>query len=232
MARPNPASSPARAYHWLDLITALFVTVLIVSNIASTKILDLGPFTFDGGTILFPLSYIFGDVLTEVYGYQRSRRVIWTGFGCLLLTAVTLAVVDALPAGAGWNLQDAYHAILGPVARIVAGSLVAYAAGEFVNSYVLAKLKVRTDGRWLWLRTIASTLVGEGVDTVVFLLVAFAGVLPTEVLTTIFISNYIFKVGIEVLFTPVTYQIVNFLKRSEREDYYDRHTNFNPIAID
>jgi uncharacterized integral membrane protein (TIGR00697 family) len=140
-------------------------------------------------------------------------------------------VVDALPAGAGWDLQDAFHAILGPVTRIVAGSLIAYAAGEFVNSYVLAKLKVRTAGRWLWLRTINSTLVGQAVDTVVFLLVAFAGVFPPGVLMTIFVSNYLFKVGIEVLFTPLTYRVVASLKQSEREDYFDRNTNFNPLAL-
>jgi uncharacterized integral membrane protein (TIGR00697 family) len=222
---------PARGYRWLDLVTALFVTVLIVSNIASTKILVLGPFTFDGGTIIFPLSYIFGDVLTEVYGYRRSRRVIWIGFGCLCLTALTLGVVDALPPAAEWGLQDAFHAILGPVLRIVVASLAAYAAGEFVNAYILAKLKVRTAGRWLWLRTISSTLVGQAVDTSVFLVIAFAGVFTPDLLGLIFISNYVFKVGIEVLFTPLTYQVVNFLKQTEREDYFDRHTNFSPLAF-
>jgi uncharacterized integral membrane protein (TIGR00697 family) len=222
---------PARAYRWLDLVTAVFVTVLIVSNIASTKILVLGPFTFDGGTIIFPLSYIFGDVLTEVYGYRRSRRVIWIGFGCLCLTALTLGVVDALPPAAEWSLQDAFHAILGPVLRIVVASLTAYAAGEFVNAYILAKLKVRTEGRWLWLRTISSTLVGQAVDTSVFLLIAFAGVFTPSLLWLIFISNYVFKVGIEVAFTPVTYQVVNFLKQAEREDHFDRQTNFSPLAF-
>jgi uncharacterized integral membrane protein (TIGR00697 family) len=220
-----------KSYRYLDLITAAFVTVLIVSNIGSTKILTLGPFTFDGGTILFPLAYIFGDVLTEVYGYKASRRVIWTGFVCLALTAVTLGIIDMLPAASDWGLQDAYHAILGQAPRIVIASLIAYFAGEFTNSVVLAKLKVRTEGRWLWARTIASTLVGEGIDTSIFLLVAFLGVLPNELLWTIFISNYIFKVGIEVLFTPITYQVVAFLKRAETEDYYDRTTDFNPFAM-
>jgi uncharacterized integral membrane protein (TIGR00697 family) len=220
-----------RHYRHLDLITALFVTVLIVSNIASTKILILGPFTFDGGTILFPLAYIFGDVLTEVYGYTPSRRVIWTGFGCLALTAVTLAIVDALPPAPDWTLQSAFSAILGQAPRIVSGSLLAYWAGEFVNSFILAKLKVRTDGRWLWTRTIGSTLVGEGVDTAVFLTVAFLGVLPTDLLWTIFVSNYVFKVGVETVFTPITYQVVGFLKRAEREDYYDRDTDFNPFRV-
>lgn len=220
-----------RAYRFLDLITALFVTVLIISNIASTKILVMGPFTFDGGTIIFPLSYIFGDILTEVYGYKRSRRVIWTGFACLALTALTLAVVEAMPPDPTWGLQEAFHLILGQTPRIVLGSLLAYCAGEFVNSYILAKLKVRTGGRWLWARTISSTLVGEGVDTVVFILVAFLGVLPNDLLWTIFVSNYLFKVGVEVAFTPLTYQLVNLLKRAENEDYFDRDTNFNPLSL-
>lgn len=220
-----------RSYRYLDFITALFVTVLIISNIASTKILVVGWFTFDGGTIIFPLSYIFGDILTEVYGYKRSRRVIWTGFACLALMALTLAVVDALPPDPTWGLQESFHLILGQTSRIVIGSLLAYWAGEFVNSYILAKLKVRTGGRWLWVRTISSTLVGEGVDTVVFILVAFLGLWPADLLWTIFISNYIFKVGVEVVFTPLTYQLVNLLKRAENEDYFDRDTNFNPLAL-
>jgi len=229
-----------RAYRYLDLITALFVTVLIVSNIASTKILSLGPLTFDGGTILFPLAYIFGDVLTEVYGYKASRRVIWTGFACLIITALTLGVVGALPPAADWALpgfetgaaaQSAFLAILGQTPRIVLASLIAYWAGEFTNAFVLAKLKVRTKGRWLWSRTIGSTLVGQLVDTSIFLLVAFWGVFPNALLWTIFVSNYVFKVGIEALFTPLTYQVVNSLKQAEREDYYDHETNFNPLAL-
>jgi queuosine precursor transporter len=221
-----------RAYKFLPTLMAAFVTVLIVSNIASTKILVLGSFTFDGGTILFPLAYVFGDVLTEVYGYRASRRVIWTGFACLVVAALTLAVVDALPPAPDWGLQDAFHAILGQAPRIVMASLLAYWAGEFVNSYVLARLKVRTGGKWLWARTIASTLVGEGLDTSVFLLVAFLGVLPAGLLWTLFLSNYIFKVGVEVALTPVTYQIVNALKRIENEDYFDRDTDFNPLVIE
>ena len=220
-----------RAYRYLDLITAAFVAVLLISNVSSTKILVLGPFTFDGGTILFPLAYIFGDMLTEVYGYARSRRVIWTGFGLLALAAVTFAIVDAAQPAADWALQDSFHAILGQTPRIVLGSLLAYSAGEFTNSVVLAKLKVATAGRWLWVRTIGSTLLGEGVDTSIFLLVAFAGVLSPGLLWTVFVSNYIFKVGVEVLFTPVTYAVVGFLKRAENEDFYDRATDFNPFVL-
>jgi uncharacterized integral membrane protein (TIGR00697 family) len=219
-----------KRYRYLDLIMAVFVTVLIVSNIASTKVMVLGPFTFDGGTILFPLAYIFGDVLTEVYGYRASRRVIWAGFACLALMAVTLGIVDLLPPASDWTLQEAYHAILGQTPRIVLGSLAAYWAGEFVNSYILAKLKVFTDGRWLWVRTIGSTIFGEGVDTSIFLLIAFLGVWSNELLWTVFFSNYVFKVGVETVFTPLTYQVVKRLKQVENEDFYDRETNFNPFA--
>jgi uncharacterized integral membrane protein (TIGR00697 family) len=221
------------AYQYLDLITAAFVAVLLVSNIASTKLLVLGRFEFDGGTILFPLAYIFGDVLTEVYGYGRSRRVIWTGFVILALSAALFTFVDALPPSPapGWPGQESFHAVLGLVPRIFLGSLLAYFAGEFVNSYLLAKLKLRTHGRFLWLRTISSTVFGQGVDTSVFLLVAFYGLLPNPTLWKVFVSNYVFKVGFEVLSTPLTYAVVNALKRAEREDYYDRDTDFNPFAL-
>ncbi len=215
-----------RAYRHLATLTALFVAVLILSNVASTKVVELGPFTFDGGTLLFPLAYIFGDVLTEVYGYRASRRVIWTGFACLALMVVTLAVVDALP-----PRSDAFSAVLGQAPRLAVASLVAYWAGEFVNAFVLAKLKVRTAGRWLWTRTLSSTLVGQLVDTAVFLLAAFYGAWPNDLLWTVFVSNYVFKVGVEALFTPVTYQVVGFLKRTEREDYFDRETDFNPLVL-
>jgi len=229
-----------RPYRFLDLITALFVTVLIVSNITSNKLLELGQLSFDGGTILFPLAYIFGDVLTEVYGYKTSRRVIWIGFACLVLMALTFAAVVALPPATFWVLsgfntveasQMAFAAVLGQTPRIVLGSLVAYWAGEFTNSYILAKLKVRTQGKQLWTRTISSTLVGQLVDTAVFLPIAFLGTVSNADLWEIFISNYVFKVSVEVLFTPLTYQVVNFLKRAENEDYFDRTTNFNPLAF-
>ncbi len=222
---------PPEGYRAFDLIMALFVAVLLISNVASSKILDLGPFTFDGGTLLFPISYIFGDVLTEVYGYGRSRRVIWAGFFAALLMAGTLAVVGWLPAAAGWEGQAAYAAILGQTPRIVLGSVVAYFAGEFANSYTLARMKLLTGGRFLWMRTIGSTLVGEGVDTVLFVLIAFAGVLPPALLVTIVISNYLFKCGFEALATPITYQVVNHLKRLERQDYFDWNTDFNPFSL-
>jgi uncharacterized integral membrane protein (TIGR00697 family) len=220
-----------RGYRYFDFIVALFVAVLLISNVASSKILRLGPFTFDGGTILFPISYIFGDILTEVYGYRRSRRVIWSGFGSALLMSATFAVVGALPPAQGWEGQEAYLAILGQTPRIVVASLVAYFAGEFSNSYVLARMKIMTRGRWLWSRTIGSTLVGEGVDTLLFVTIAFAGVLPTSLLATVIVSNYVFKCGFEALATPITYQVVRFLKAVENEDYYDYDTDFNPFVV-
>ena len=220
-----------RSFRYFDLVMALFVAVLIISNVASSKIVDLGPLTFDGGTILFPVSYIFGDILTEVYGYERSRRVIWTGFGCAALTAITLGIVGMLPAAQGWEHQAAYAAILGQTPRIVVASLIAYFAGEFSNSFILAKMKVWTNGRFLWSRTIGSTLIGEGVDTLLFVSIAFAGALPTQLLFSIIVSNYLFKVGIEALATPLTYRLVRLLKKVEGEDYYDTDTDFNPFKL-
>ena len=226
-----------KSYKHLDTITALFVAVLLISNVASTKILDLSSFffnlkylVFDGGTLLFPLSYIFGDILTEVYGYKRSRKVIWLGFSCALLMSITFIVVGKLPADTYWGNQEAYDAILGLTPRIVLGSLIAYFVGEFSNSYILAKMKLITKGKHLWMRTIASTLVGEFLDTILFVLIAFYGVLDNSLLITIVISNYIFKTMFEVALTPATYKIVNWLKKSEKEDYYDNDTNFNPFT--
>jgi queuosine precursor transporter len=221
-----------RVYRYYDLIMASFVAVLLISNVASTKILVLGPFTFDGGTILFPISYIFGDILTEVYGYARSRRVIWVGFAANLLMALVFALVGALPPAAGWEHQEAYEAILGITPRIVLASLVAYFAGSFSNSWVMARMKVLTSGRWLWTRTIASTLVGQGIDTALFVVLAFYGILPTALLTSIVISNYVFKCALEATVTPITYRVVNGLKRAENEDYYDIETDMTPFSVD
>jgi uncharacterized integral membrane protein (TIGR00697 family) len=222
---------PQKSLRYFDLINAAFVAVLIISNVTSTKILILGPFTFDGGTILFPISYIFGDVLTEVYGYKKARRVIWNGFFWSLVTVVIFSIVGALPPAPGWDLQPAYMAILGQTPRIVLASLLAFLAGEISNSVVLAKMKIATNGRLLWTRTIGSTLIGEGIDTLIFATVAFSGVLTSDILVALIVSNYIFKVGVEILFTPATYAVVAFLKRAENEDYYDRDTVFNPLPI-
>ena len=220
-----------RAYKHLDLITASFVAVLLISNIASTKILDLGWFTFDGGTILFPLAYIFGDVLTEVYGFARSRRVIWIGFFWIAVAAGVFYLVDILPAAAEYEHAESFSAILGQTPRIVLASLIAFLCGEFINSVILAKMKVRTEGRALWARAMGSTLFGQAVDTAVFLAIAFGGVFTTATMIDIFRSNYIFKVGVEILFLPVTYMVVKYLKKSEGVDVYDRDTDFNPFSI-
>jgi queuosine precursor transporter len=220
-----------QATRYLEIITGLFVAVVIISNIASTKILQLGPFTFDGGTILFPISYIFGDVLTEVYGYMASRRVIWTGFLSCLGLSLVLWIVGWLPPAADWQYQEAYKSILMTTPRIAFASLIAFSAGEFSNSYILAKMKIWTQGKYLWTRTIGSTIVGEGADTLIFCVVAFFGVLPMGLLVSVIVSNYIFKVGVEVLATPVTYRTVAFLKATEHIDVYDKDTKFNPFSL-
>jgi queuosine precursor transporter len=217
---------------YFDVIMALFVAVLLISNVASTKILVLWKFTFDGGTILFPLSYIFGDILTEVYGYRRSRKVIWTGFFAALLMSLVLWAVQVLPPASGWTNQQAYESLLGFVPRIVFASLIAYFSGEFTNSFVLSRLKIIMEGRKLWVRTIGSTLLGEGIDTAIFCLVAFYGVLPYHLLISVIVSNYIFKCSVEILFTPVTYAIVGFLKKHEHEDVYDRGISYNPFRFE
>ena len=220
-----------KAFKHLDTITALFVAVLLISNIASAKIVQFGFLTFDGGTLLFPLSYIFGDILTEVYGYARSRKVIWLGFAAAILMSVTFIAVGALPSAPEWTAQAAYDQILGFTPRIVLASLIAYFAGEFSNSFVLAKLKVKTQGKYLWVRTIGSTLIGQVVDTLIFSLIAFSGVIPYSLLVTLIISNYVFKCGVEILFTPATYWITGWLKQQEKEDFYDVQTDFNPFQI-
>lgn len=213
------------------IIMTAFVTILLLSNTVAVKITHLGPFYFDGATILFPLAYIFGDILTEVYGYRRSRIVIWVGFLACGLMSLTYWAVGALPAAEDWTGQSAYVATLGQVPRIVLASLVAYFCGEFINAYILAKMKIATQGRYLWTRTIGSTLVGQGVDTIIFVTIAFSGVIPGSLLWYMIASNYIFKTAYEILATPLTYLAVGTLKRVEQIDYYDNDTNFNPFKI-
>jgi uncharacterized integral membrane protein (TIGR00697 family) len=233
-----------KAYRYYDLIMVFFVLVLILSNIlSSAKIVDWGvslfglPLAFDAGTLLFPVSYIFGDILTEVYGYRRSRRVIWTGFACLVLTSLLMFIVQMLPGEATWEQtagQKAYDAILSGMTSggIILASLLGYWLGEFSNSFTLAKMKILTRGKWLWTRTIGSTLAGEGVDTLVFVSVAtLFGVFPASLMATLIVTNYLFKVGVEALMTPVTYRIVRFLKAEEQEDFYDLQTDFNPFHL-
>ncbi|OGO24072.1 MAG: transporter [Chloroflexi bacterium RBG_16_51_16] len=231
-------------FRYFDIILVLFVTVLLVSNIASSaKIIDWGmailglPLAFDAGTILFPISYIFGDVLVEVYGYRRSRRVIWLGFFCLALASSILWLVGRMPGESTWQTyagDAAYSAILGGMSSggIVLGSLAGYWSGEFSNSMILARLKVITKGRWLWLRTIGSTLVGELVDSIIFVTAAtLFGVFPWSLFMTLTLTNYIFKVAVEIGFTPLTYSVVNFLKKAEQEDFFDKGTDFNPLIF-
>lgn len=232
-----------KPYRYYDGIVALFVTTLLLSNLlSSAKIIDLGvgigslALAFDAGTLIFPISYIFGDVLTEVYGYKRSRRVIWFGFGAALLMGLMVWLAGLLPGEAEWESyagQAAYDAILGGISGLIVASLAAYWLGEFSNSYVLARMKIATQGRWVWMRTIGSTLVGQGVDTLVFFLIATAlGVFPLTLLVTLIITNYILKVSIEVLFTPLTLRLITRLKEAEQEDAYDYNTRFNPFRLD
>ncbi len=231
-----------KQFRFYDLIMALFVTVLLISNLlSSAKIVDLGAsilgldLLFDAGTLVFPISYIFGDILTEVYGYKRSRRVIWTGFGATLVFGFFVWLAGVLPGESEWQGyagQEAYDAILGGISGLIVASIAAYWLGEFSNSFTLAKMKVWMQGRLLPVRTIASTLVGQGIDTTAFFLIATAlGVFPAELLLSLIVTNYILKVGIEVLLTPFTVQIVHGLKQVENEDYYDRDTDFNPFRL-
>jgi uncharacterized integral membrane protein (TIGR00697 family) len=214
---------------------AAFVTVLICSNlIGPAKIVQIDGWpAFGAGVLFFPISYVFGDVLTEVYGYSRARRVIWAGFAGLAFASLMAAVVVALPPASFWENQKAYEIAFGQAPRIAAASMLAYFCGEFVNSFVLAKMKILTAGRWLWTRTIGSTIVGEAVDSALFYPLAFynSGIIPNDKLPAIMLAQFVLKVAVEVLFTPVTYKIVGALKRAEQEDYYDRNTNFTPFSL-
>ena len=234
VSTPAPARVPARerSYRYYDLVMAAFVTVLLCANlIGASKVAQVAGQPFGAGVLFFPLSYIFGDVLTEVYGYARARKVVWAGFGAMAFASLMSAVVLALPPSPGWPHQGAFETVFGNTPRIVLASLVAYFCGEFTNSYVLARLKVRTEGRFLWLRTIASTIAGEGVDSLIFYPLAFLGVWPNVLVRQVMLTNYLVKVGWEAVITPVTYRVVNFLKRAESEDYFDRDTDFTPFSL-
>lgn len=221
---------PKRHYRFYDAIMVAFVTVMICSEfVAAGKVANLGGFEFGAGVIFFPLSYLFGDILTEVYGYRRSRRVIWAGFSSLAFATVMTWVIVHLPPDPSFEKQPAYEAVFGSTWRIVAASLFAYIVGEWVNSVVLAKMKIWTGGKHLWTRTIGSTIAGEAVDTLLFYPLAFMGDWSNKTLITVMINNYLLKVGTEVILTPFTYQVVNYLKRVENEDFYDIGTNFSPL---
>lgn len=230
---------PQRSYRYFNVVMVAFVTVLICSNlIGPAKIAQLelplwGTLTFGAGVLFFPVSYIFGDVLTEVYGYAQARRVIWCGFGALAFASIMASLVVALPPAPFWKNQDAYEIAFGSTWRIVLASMIAYFCGEFVNSLVLAKMKIITQGRHLWSRTIGSTIVGEAVDSSLFYPLAFygSGIIPNENLPAVMLVQFFLKVGVEVLFTPLTYKIVYWLKRAENEDYFDNRTNFSPFHL-
>ena len=234
-----------RSYRFFPLVTAIFVTCLIVSNIIAVKLACFGAIPVLGSlflpvaVIIFPVAYIFGDVLTEVYGYGRARQVIWIGFACNVLTVLAIWVAGILPAAPFWTAgvynspaaaQQAYEAILGFSPRLLLASFTAYLAGEFLNSFVLAKLKIATSGRWLWMRTISSTILGQLADSGLFITIAFIGIVPSPALAQLIVTQWLFKSAYEALATPLTYVVVNFLKREEQEDHYDRDTDFNPFT--
>src|SRR5262245_47433323 len=232
-----------RTYKYYDLVMAAFVTVLLCSDlIGAAKVATVGPFnlgfatlgpySFGAGVLFFPISYIFGDVLTEVYGYARARKVVWAGFSAIIFASFMSWIVVSLRPAEGWHDQEAYRAVFGNTPRIVGASLTAFFAGEFANSYVLAKMKLLTSGKFLWMRTIGSTIVGEGVDSLIFYPLAFYGVWSGDLVVQVMITNYILKCSWEAIVTPFTYIVVNFLKRAENEDYFDRGTNFTPFSLE
>lgn len=225
-------TTPARHFHYYDIILAVFAAVLLISNLAAVKLIAFGPIITDGGAVLFPLAYIFGDILTEVYGYKYQRRAIWTGFFVMLLAVFAFTIVRFLPAAPDWNVQQSYVDILGFFPRIVIASLMAYLVGEFLNSYILAKLKVKMGGKRLWVRLIGSTVVGEFFDTIIFCLIAFGGLISNRDMLVYILVGWLFKTGVEVIMLPVTYRVIAALKHREQVDYYDRKTNFTPFALD
>ena len=212
-------------------VTAVFITCLVTANITAVKLVSVFGLVVPAAVIIFPLSYIFGDVLTEVYGYRQARRVIWLGFCCNLLAVTAIWLGQLLPPASFWDGQVAYERILGYAPRLLVASFLAYLVGEFANAFILAKLKIATQGRWLWTRTIGSTLVGQGLDSLVFITLAFGGTIPLAGLGTAIVTQWLFKSGYEALATPLTYWVVNSLKKRESVDVYDRDTRFNPLLV-
>mgnify|MGYP001577377686 CR=1 FL=1 len=214
--------------HRFVIITALFITCLITANIIAVKVVSIGPFILPAAIVIFPLSYIFGDILTEVYGFRMARQVIWLGFLCNLIFVIFVRVGQSLPSASFWTGQEAYETILGYTPRLLLASFLGYLVGEFANSFVLAKMKVLTRGRWLWSRTISSTIIGQALDTSIFIIIAFWGV-PSLAMMILF--HWAAKIIIEATFTPLTYVTVNYLKKKEKVDTFDYETNFNPFSI-
>ncbi len=226
-------AAPTRELYsqWFVVIVAIFVTCLITANITAVKLVSFFGLILPAGVIVFPISYIVGDVLTEVYGFHRARRVIWLGFFCNVIAVLAIWLGGIMPAAPFWKVQEAYDTILGYTPRLLIASFLAYLIGEFANSIVLAKMKVATNGRWLWSRTIGSTLVGQGLDSLVFVFVAFFGTIPFAGIVAAIIAQWIFKSIYEAAATPLTYLVVNALKRREGVDVYDRDTDFNPLPV-
>ncbi len=212
-------------------IAICFVVILLISNTVAVKIIQVGPFSLTGATFIFPISYIFGDILTEVYGYKASRKIIWAGFLALIIMSFFYWLVQILPSAPFWNNQKAYEIILGAVPRIVLGSVIGYFVGEFSNSYVMSKMKILTNGKYLWTRTVGSTVIGEAIDSILFVLISFLGIIPLSGLISMILSIYIIKVVYEILITPVTYIVVRKLKYIEGIDVYDKGINYNPFTF-
>ena len=232
MLTPEPKTPMRGRYsHWFLLVTSIFITCLITSNIIAVKLVNIFGLILPAGILIFPISYIFGDVLTEVYGYRQARQVIWLGFFCNLIAVVAIWLGQILPAASFWDGQTAYERILGYTPRLLGASFLAYLVGEFANSFVLAKMKIATNGRWLWARTIGSTLVGHGLDSLVFMTLAFIGTIPLTVLAGAIVAQWLSKSVYEAIITPLTYVLVNFLKKRERLDVFDTDTRFNPLLF-
>lgn len=233
MTKPPQKIHHDRNFKYYNMVMAAFVAVLLCSNlIGPGKVASLWGYSFGAGVLFFPISYVFGDVLTEVYGYARARRVVWVGFSALAFASFMSFVIVSLPPASGWADQEALEKVFGQTPRIVAASLIAFFAGEMVNAFVLAKMKIVTKGRYLWSRTIGSTIVGQAADSLVFYPVAFFGYWTSEQLLTVMVTNFALKVGWEALLTPVTYKLVDWLKRVEQVDFYDTKTDFNPFTIE
>jgi uncharacterized integral membrane protein (TIGR00697 family) len=226
-----PIQSSTTRYKYLDALTTAFVVILLVSNLVAQKVCLIGPFAVSGAILLFPITYIFGDVFTEVYGFAASRRAIWLGFFGTALLYIMGSITIALPPAPGWHNQQAFATVFGFIPRILAASLVAFWAGEFANSYTMARLKLLTKGRMLWTRTIGSTVVGQAVDTTFVVLLTFVGTVPLGILGNMILTGYLLKVGYEVLATPLTYLVIHSLKRAEGADAFDWHESFNPFSF-
>ena len=231
MQHPQTSLMHARHSTWFVLVVATFITCLITANITAVKLVAVFGLIVPAGILIFPISYICGDVLTEVYGYQQARQVIWLGFLCNLMAVIAIWLGQILPAAPFWDGQTAYERILGYTPRLLVASFLAYLVGEFANAFVLAKLKIATQGRWLWTRTIGSTLVGQGLDSLVFVTLAFLGTIPLEGIATAILTQWLVKTAYEAAVTPLTYGVVRFLKRQEGMDVYDYETQFNPLLL-